>query len=312
MANAYLAQRLPAHACLELTRLAGPVSSRLRASDVESGMRRCEPLVAPDDMKMIRELAVRQAPAAAGAPALVTVRHHPDEPRRFFGGRAVSVPLTVHAPDREGLAIRAQLVQVTTRLAMPAGDEIDVSLPAPGAAGPSVELDLPLVLPAVERETDFELRFRFSASRDREQPAGRIALKVYPGDLLAPVRAWARSRPIRVEDEHGQVRAFLRDQRIPIAAASGPRGITIYAGARALEKHVRNPPREGEAAVLFLERESETTTLVVDRAGQGTIVELEMRLIDRLSTDPLAQKILLDVFRRLAAGHDDAPEGVVR
>jgi hypothetical protein len=313
MANVYLAQGRYTHACLELTRLTGRTPSRVGVGDVEARMRMCDLHVAPDEMRMIRELAVRQSPTAAGAPALVAVRRDLDQPHRVFGGRTVSVPLTIFATERDGLAIHAQLMQLTTRLATPAGSAIEVPLPAQGAAGSSIELDLPVVLPAVERETDFELRFRSSAPRDRVQPAGRIALKVYPGDLLAPLRAWAKSRPIRVEEDRGLVTAFLQEQRIRIAAAPGPRGITLYAGARALQKHSHNPPRHGEAAVLFSERESDTTTLVVDRTGEGTVVELEMRLIDRLPTDPQAQKILLDVFRRLATGHNDGvDEGVVR
>jgi hypothetical protein len=315
MANVYLMQERYTHACLELIRLTGRASSRVRASDVEARMSACERHVTPADMKMIRELAARQAPGTPGARAFVTVRHDPDEPHRFFGGRTVTMPLTIHVQERNGLAIRVQLVQLTTRLAMPAGHDITVPLPAHAATPSAVDLDLPLQLPAVERETDFELRFTISASGDPvPQPGGRIALKVYPGDLLAPVRAWAQSRPVRVEDDRGLVTAFLEDQRIPIAAGPGPRGVTIYAGTRALQKHSHNLPRDGETAVLFLERESDTPTLVVDRTGTGTIVQLEMRILERLPTDPLAQKILLDVFRRLAADHGDDPpnEGVGR
>jgi hypothetical protein len=67
MAKVYLAQGHYTHACLELARLTGRTSSRVRASEVEAGMRTCERHVAPEDMKMIRELAMRPAPTAAGA-----------------------------------------------------------------------------------------------------------------------------------------------------------------------------------------------------------------------------------------------------
>ena len=246
--------------------------------------------------------------------ALVTARSNPSEPYRFFGGRAVTVPLMIHAPEHEGLAIRAQLVQLTSRLAVPAAAEIDVPL-SPHAAGSGTELDLSVALPSVDRETDFELRFRWFRSRDGvPQAAGRIALRVYPTDLLSPVRAWAQSHPIWVEDDHGSMMEFFRQQRIKVTARPEAHGISVYAGPRALQKQSRVPLGEGETAVLFSERETETPHLVVDRTGRGTIVRVEMRLLDRLTTDPLAQKIFLEVFQHLAVKNDETPptQGVVR
>ena len=63
LANAYLAQEQYAHAYLELSRLMDRESSSVRASDVAARMRACEQHLSPEDVKMIRELAVRRAPA---------------------------------------------------------------------------------------------------------------------------------------------------------------------------------------------------------------------------------------------------------
>jgi hypothetical protein len=137
---------------------------------------------------------------------------------------------------------------------------------------------------------------------------------VYPADLLGPVRTWAKSHPIHVVDDHGSVVEFFRQQGIAVAAEPGLRGITVYAGQRALNRQSLIPLKHGETAVLFSERDTEAPHLVVDRSGRGTIVRVEMRLVDHLATDPLAHKILLDVFRHLTTGNEETslPQGAVR
>jgi len=252
-----------------------------------------------DKKTVLLAVALTVSPATS-AQSFVTARPNPVEPYRFFGGGVVTVPLLIHAPEPEGLTIRAELVQLTSHLSAPATGEIEVPLA-------KRELDLAVPLPDVSRETDFELRFRARRGRDPvPQPAGRIALRVYPADLLGPVRAWAESHPLRVEDDHGAVIELFRRQRIPLAALPKPGDVTLYAGPRALQK-----VREGETAVLFTESDTGIPHLLIDRTSQGTTVSVEMRLLDRLATDPLAQKILVEVFQHL---HEQTPplKGVVR
>ena len=231
--------------------------------------------------------------------ALVTSRPNPNEPYRLFGGRTVTLPLLIRAPQPEGLTIRADLVQLTSRLAVPAG-EIEVPLSGRPTVGGGTEIDLAVALPAVNRETDFELRFRSSRPGDRvPQAAGRIPLRVYPTDLLSPVRAWAQSHPIRVEDVDGSLIEFFAQQGIGVTANPEPRGITVYAGPQALQKQSRSPLRDGETVILLSERETDTPHFVIERTGRGTTVKVEMQLLDRLTADPLAQKTLLAMFQHL-------------
>jgi hypothetical protein len=222
------------------------------------------------------------------------------------------VPVLNHAPRPEGLTIRAELVQLTSKLASPVAGELEVPLSARPVSGPEIELDLSVAVPAVNRETGFELRFRSRRQGDQAwQPAGRIALRVYPVDLLSPIRAWAKSHPLRVEDDHGSLIELFRQQGIPVAGHYGARGVTLYAGSRALQKQVLLPLGDDETAVLFTERETEIPHFLINRTGRGTTVSVEMRLLDRLATDPLAQKVLLEVFQRL---HGQAPptKGVIK
>jgi len=244
------------------------------------------------------------AGAAAGPfgnPTLVTPHANRLEPYRFFGERTATVSLLLHTPQAQGITVRAQLMQVSSHLAAPIGAPLDVPLPAE-ASSPEIEIELAVPLPAVKRETGFELRFQ--SRRDHDGPwyaAGRIPLRVYPSDLLGPIRAWATSHPVRVKDDQGSLVEFLRQQKIPIVGGDNQglrdgRGVTLYAGVHASRRRALVPLRRGDAIVFFTERETEPPRLLIERTGGGTAVTVEMRLLDRLATDPLAQKIFLEVF----------------
>ena len=184
LANVYVAQEQYAHAYLELTRLTLRESSGVRTADVDAQIRACEKHLSREDAKTILELAMRRASAEqVASTALVTRR--PLTSELYLGGRTVNVPLIVYAPAFDGLAVRADLVQLTSTLAMPVVRGIDVlaSLSVRPPPDSAFELDWPVVLPSVNRETDFELRFRSSHPRAAgQQPAGRIRLRAYPAD----------------------------------------------------------------------------------------------------------------------------------
>ncbi len=249
--------------------------------------------------------------ASFGGSALVITRPSRPEPLRLFGGQTVAVPVLVHTLKVEGLTLRAQLVQLTSDLSVPIGAEFEVPLPLNPSGHSGIELDLSVPLPAVQRETNFELRVRSRRGHDKPwHAAGRIALRVYPGDLLDAVRVWAKSHPLRVRDTKGALQHFLRQQKIPVVADGKTqgfrdgRGVSLFAGASALREHERFPLPEGEAIVLFTERESDPPRFFIERTDRGTTVSVEMRLLDRLATDPLAQKIFLAVFQLL---HEERP-----
>src|SRR3990167_7468453 len=67
------------------------------------------------------------AARSPGSPASVTPRASRVEPYRFFADRTVAVPLLVHAPEPQGLALHAQLVQLASGFAVPIGAPLDVT-----------------------------------------------------------------------------------------------------------------------------------------------------------------------------------------
>jgi hypothetical protein len=204
----------------------------------------------------------------------------------------------VYASNPDGIDLRAAMVQLTSSLSMPVADHLDVRLTSRAAGHAGFEAGVILTPPSVKRETDFEIRIQVRRrSESGWQPAGRVTVRVYPAGLLEPVREWARAHPISVRDDGGTLVAFLRGQRIPIADRTGSRGVTLYVGSRWKDRN--EFLLDGETAIVFTERETDTPYMIVDRRGRGTAVSVETRLVDRLETDPLAQKLLLEAFRRL-------------
>jgi hypothetical protein len=95
------------------------------------------------------------------------------------------VPLSIAATQTDTLVIRADLVQLGATLALPVmrDVEVPVRIPVPGVS--RITSNVALALPAVTRETDFELRFRSRRRTDQTwRPAGRVAVRVYPADLV--------------------------------------------------------------------------------------------------------------------------------
>jgi hypothetical protein len=123
---------------------------------------------------------------------------------------------------------------------------------------------------------------------------------------MEPLRAWAAVHAIRLEDDHGSVTELFRQEGIAVSQSGHP-DLTVYAGSRSAR--VRTFPRysSGQAAILFVERETASPYLVIDRTGRVTTVTVETQLLDRLATDPLAQKIFLEAFQHTVVAAGAAP-----
>jgi hypothetical protein len=233
------------------------------------------------------------APAEPAALLSVTATTE-QQPYRFTGGGIVRVPLRVHGAPA-GVELRARLVQVTERLAVPVGDEIPLTTPGAGSDG-LAEIELPL--PVVERETRFELRVHARGVGDADpwRRAGRVSLVVYPADLLAPLRAWSEKNPLRLKDD-GALATVLKDHGVRIAAPSAVRpkgGISLRTGEFA--RRFSGLPTPGETIVLFTERDAELSHVVIEPSGPGTIVRVEGRLLSDVATNPESQKTLLEII----------------
>ena len=203
-------------------------------------------------------------------------------------------------------ALRAQLFQRATALATPVGAHIEVEpVPRAGTLPPR----LPVTLPRVRQPQDFELRVEVRDAASRWRPAGRIPLRVYPEDLLEPLRRFAERHELRVVEDDGRLETFLDAHRVPFTArGAAPRpakgaAITLYAG-RPAERAALGAPASRGAAVLFREREHGLPHLVVEGAGEQARVAVEMPLLSRLADDPGAQQTFVGIFELLEARHE--------
>jgi len=176
---------------------------------------------------------------------------------------------------------------------MPVGSAMAVRL-VPGAI-PEIDVELP----RVSQSSDFELRVE-SRAEDDWRPAGRVALRLYPDDLLAPLRSFAARRDLRVVEDDGQLAALLERFRIPFRERGSPPNprrkaapVTLYAGRPARETPIRS------VAVVFAERERGLPHLVVTELPEGKVIRVEMQLLSRLESDPRSQQTLLEIFELL-------------
>jgi len=181
-------------------------------------------------------------------------------------------------------ALRAQLVQRSSALAVPTGARVEL-----------VSGAVRVELPRVSRPGDFELRI---ASHSAEQ-LGSVALRVYPDDLLVPLREWAGRRSLRVIEDDGRLAGLLERLEVPFrakGAAPVPNAkppVTLYAGRRTLARH---RDRLEPHAVVFAEHEQGLPHVVVSDTAQGRIVRVEIELLARLESDPRAQQTFLALF----------------
>jgi hypothetical protein len=255
---------------------------------------------------LFASLAVADAPT--GLPVVLAA---PEQvrPYRFFGGQTVRVPVLMLGASA-ATALRAHLVQLAFDLSAPVGPPVEVALPAAASNGAARPAEIVIALPEVQRETAFELRVHArSRSGGEWRPAGRLALRIFPPDLLAPLRAWADKHPLRVREDTGGLEQFLRDRNVRTMPAPGVEsrgGLSLRAGRFA--RQPASSPRAGETVVLFMEKHSEVPRIVVEQTGPGTVVRVEGRLLGDLASDPLAQRTLLEVLE-LALGRESSTGG---
>jgi hypothetical protein len=179
MAKTYMADRQFGHAYLELIWLMRRGSARFAEKEIAQRMRECERQLSAAEVKRVQQLTEPRA-------ALVEPFPVSRELYRCVGSRTAMLPLSIAATQIDTLVIRADLVQLGARLALPVIRDLDVPvrIPAPGVS--RITSNVALTLPAVTRETDFELRLRFRRQTDEIwRPAGRVAVRVYPTDPVS-------------------------------------------------------------------------------------------------------------------------------
>jgi hypothetical protein len=237
--------------------------------------------------------------------------------QHVFGGRPVSVPVVLHGMPGARAEVRARLVQVAAGLAAPAGEPVGVAAGAVDfSAGLRRELSVDVMVPTVDRESRFELAVFLRAPPSGEwRPVGTVLLRAYPTDLLKPLKRWTERQPLRIGDPSGKLESFLVAQGIAVLDVNarslekgdGPVVTVLVDGTDDLARATARA-RRGEAVVVLRERTGAFPRIERMHWGAGSLVLVELPLLDRLALDPQAQNLFMDVVRSARSGETNREE----
>lgn len=252
--------------------------------------------------------------ASGEAPAVlaeVGVRPSTSPPiEHVFGGRPISVPIVLYGTPGARADVRARLVQVAPGLRTEANEPVDVASGVEFSSGLRRELSFDLMVPAVERESHFEMTVFLRAPPSRDwRPVATLRLRAYPNDLLKPLKRWTERQPLRLEDPSGKLDRFLAAQGIAVLdlnarsleKTDGPVVTVLVDGTGDLGR-AKARARRGEAVVMLRERAGAFPRIEWIRFGGGSLLVIEMELLDRLAVDPQAQTLFLELLRSARSG----------
>ena len=238
-------------------------------------------------------------------------KNEPKKNWKVFGGQTISVSLVVYGDPKERIAIQADLFQTASgdyaapvKKAIPIASDLDLSR--------SVQYPIAflLQLPKVERAGDFYLRYNFRlVSEEKWQNAGSVNMRVYPDDILKPVRVFAEKNRIYLYGENSILRSFLKNKNIHYEDMkdSFPKpeinpGLIL---AEYIDEDWFALPKESpsdQAVVVFYPPTDSLPRIMVKQASHGILIEVKMSLLDELATNPEAQELFEEIMD-LALNH---------
>ena len=219
-----------------------------------------------------------------------------------FGGQEIALTLVVETASLEKVGLQASLSQFTFSLAAKHQSPPRISESREGYRGD--ERELTLQLPAVARETDFQLRFQAKVASQAEwSPAGTIRIRVYPRDLLAPLKKWARRVQLRLDDRQGVLTQWLADG--DVAFVDSRSALEKRAGIPTVTMIVTNGGNVllpglgrdlGHTIIVFTEQIGNLPKVVSIPQGSGRLIKVDLPIIQDLADDPRRQKQFLEII----------------
>ena len=239
----------------------------------------------------------------------ITIKGSLHEPQELepvihrFGGQEIILPIAVRADSLEQIDLKSSLVQVTSSLAAELAVTPEMRLKPDREERTKTRGDVKLELPVVRRETNFQLRFQAkSGSQNQWSEVGMFHIRVYPRDLLAPLKDWSQRIQLRLDDRQGILEDLLEaqdvvfvDSKAPLEKREGVPVVTMIVRDNPQASLPRRPLGPGGAVVVFNERVKNLPKVVVTPSGAGLLVRVDLQIIQRLLEDPRAQKQLLEI-----------------
>lgn len=226
--------------------------------------------------------------------------------QHLFGGSEASFRLVgCRCPDQGQQIVRARLLQTSSLLA--------AEFPTKGLLLKEVEQStsnclqkrsVRLPLPAVSRRSQFLLHFTSFQGDDSsnalsdEGSVAAVPLTVYPQDLLAPVREYARKRGLAVHGS-GAVADLLHSEGVPLVE-----GLDQGGRMPALHLYLEGEPDGGSCV-----RSEQEVCLLLLEGGNGPLIEVEIEArqvrfsaesFETIALDPELQWIFREAFRKAA------------
>jgi len=238
----------------------------------------------------------------------------------LFCDREARLAINVSASSPRRIDLRARLVQLGSGLAAPLGEAIPVILNE--EVGPTARgFALRLTLPTVKRASELELRFFCRSPGEHAWlPAGRTPLRIYPADVVEPLRSLGKDRSLLVLDAGGRLKDFLL--KADVAFLDLPAFLPGAAPLRPGRGNLAKPGPENSLAIWVkgathsetqdsrrtLERlfRAAGTVIVLGgisddypkmrliRARNKTRVDVEIPLLPSLAADPRSQLAIVE------------------
>jgi len=243
-------------------------------------------------------------PAGAQPQVNIIRAQAPTVPVSVFGGESIRISVMLDG-IRSCEHVVTRVYQTATMLQAPLSDWTPLQCKSVfGASGRQVaHADIEVAAPQVDAQTELELRFaRCATSGEKCDEFGHVPISALPADLLDPLDQWAVDHVLQVHDSQGKLSGFLESHDIDYLSAGAilPRDseiVSLIVEDDSLDQAVLSDYQRAGAVVLFREKPDAVPLVMQKDTIDGRLVDVRLPVVSRLSSDPAAVKLFLDIFR---------------
>lgn len=245
-----------------------------------------------------------------------------------FGDRTVRLELDVLGRVGSSVDLIGQLFQLTTSLAVPTGEPIEIVVAKRFGDTARFRVSVPVHLPTVKRPSRFDFRIRGrSVAKSAWRSVGHQDFEVHPRSVMSELAHLGKTRLFILNDHGRGLTSFFEDEEIPFSVLTGAAlselplvrvadrtaSAAIYTEDRLVlsvvssETEIRrvraSDPilddllRKGFRVIQFREKVGTVPVVFVRQVASGVRVDVQMPLIDALADSPRAQLFLLELIR---------------
>ena len=179
----------------------------------------------------------------------------------FFGGSKIVLPFLIRHVVGSIADVRVESSQMAAALEAPYDLQARLVSPVKKEAFSPCNNLVSLNLPAVNRETAFELKFQIQLTPEGSwQEAGSAILHIYPANILEPLKQWSKKVQLRLDDSQKILGPRLEEQGITFVDVKAAQSldpktpvVTIMIMGENTRAASLPRPKLGEAIVVFKE-----------------------------------------------------------